>query len=83
MPNYDYSCDSCGHEFTELVPIAERDDAQRCPKCETLGSKRKVSAVQLSYSGFKSNLARAGTNWNDVLKKVKSTSGRRNSIHTR
>lgn len=83
MPNYDYSCDECGHEFTENVPIAKRDEHQTCPKCKKKKTTRGVSAVKLSYSGFKSNLSRTSDGWNDVLKKVKKGSGRANSIKTK
>lgn len=83
MPNYDFVCESCEHEFTENVPIANRDDTRACPACGKDGVKRGVTAVKVSYSGFKENVTRAGSGWNDVLNKVKKTSGRRNSIKTR
>lgn len=83
MPNYDFKCESCEHEFTENVPIANRDDVLPCPNCEKKKVKRSVSAVKVSYSGFKENTTRAGSGWNDVLNKVKKGSGRENSIRTR
>lgn len=83
MPNYDFSCDSCGHEFTENVPIDKRDNPRPCPECGKTNTKRGVSAVKVSYSGFKDNITRAGSGWNDVLKKVKKGSGRSNTIRTR
>ena len=84
MPNYDYNCDSCGYEFTENVPIANRDDVCACPSCGSVNDvKRGVSAVKVSYSGFKDNITRAGSGWNDVLNKVKKKSGSINTIKTR
>lgn len=83
MPNYDFTCQECNHSFTEMVPIAERDEVRKCPSCGKKKVARDVSAVKLSYSGFKSNVTRAGAGWNEVLKKVKKGSGRDNSIHTR
>lgn len=83
MPNYDFKCQACEHEFTENVPIANRDDSFACPQCGKKKVKREVSAVKVSYSGFKENVTRAGSGWNDVLKKVKKASGRENSIRTR
>lgn len=83
MPNYDFNCESCGHEFTENVPIANRDDPRACPSCGKKNVKRGVSAVKVSYSGFKENVTRAGSGWNDVLNKVKKGSGRSNTIRTR
>jgi putative FmdB family regulatory protein len=83
MPNYDFNCPDCEHEFTENVPIANRDDARACPSCGKSNVKRRVSAVRVSYSGFKENVTRAGSGWNDVLNKVKKASGRKNTIKTR
>lgn len=83
MPNYDFTCQECEHEFTENVPIADRDAPRKCPNCGKKNVKRGVSAVQVSYSGFKDPISRAGNGWNDMLKKVKKASGKENSIRTR
>ena len=83
MPNYDFHCESCGHEFEENVPLVERDEVRACPKCGKKQVKRGVSAVKLSYTGFKDPISRAGSGWNDVLKGVKKASGRKNTIRTR
>ena len=83
MPNYDFSCESCGHQYEENVPSAERDNPRSCPSCSKKKVKRGVSAVKVSYSGFKDNVTRAGSGWNDVLNKVKKGSGRSNTIRTR
>jgi len=83
MPNYDFSCSSCDHEFAENVPIANRDDARACPSCGKNTVKRGVSAATVSYSGFKDNVTRAGSGWNDVLNKVKKKAGSINTIKTR
>ena len=34
MPFYEYLCDDCG-PFTDMRPMAECDDPQTCPHCET------------------------------------------------
>ena len=31
-PTYDYECSDCGHRFTEIHRISEREDTQ-CPDC--------------------------------------------------
>ncbi|MBE3589133.1 MAG: zinc ribbon domain-containing protein [Thermoanaerobacteraceae bacterium] len=52
MPIYDFRCEDCGHKFTLLMGISERDKVT-CPRC---GSK-KVSqlitgcAVQVKGGG--------------------------------
>jgi len=83
MPNYDFTCSACGHEFEKNVPLDDRDKSVECPSCGKKKSTRGVSAVKLSYLGVKSNLTRAGSGWNDVLNKVKKGSGRSNTIRTR
>ena len=82
MPNYDFHCPDCGHDFEELVPLDEREKPRKCPSCGKKKCTRGVSAVKLSYSGFKDPIKRAGSGWNDVLKKVKKGSGRSNTIRT-
>ena len=83
MPTYDFTCKDCGHEFEKNVPLDDRDKPVQCPECGKKKSIRAVSAVKLSYSGFKENVTRAGNGWNDVLRKVKKGSGRSNTIRTR
>ena len=83
MPNYDFNCQSCGHEFEQIVPSDKRDDPIECPSCGKKKVVRGVSAVKMSYSSLKSNLTRSGSGWNDVLNKVKKGSGKDNSIRTR
>ena len=34
MPVYEYLCNDCG-PFTDMRPMAECDDPQDCPNCET------------------------------------------------
>jgi putative FmdB family regulatory protein len=35
MPLYDYQCPACQHEFEKNVKVANYQDLQPCPKCET------------------------------------------------
>ena len=66
--------------------MADRDKPtiDACPSCHKVGAVfRGVTAVQLSYSGFKSTLSRAGDGWKEVQQKIKSGSGRGNSIRTK
>jgi len=83
MPNYEFHCESCGEKFDHIVQFEERDDPVECPKCGNVKGKRQISAPSMSYAGAKSNLTRAGSGWNDMLKRVKKGSGRRNTIKTR
>ena len=41
MPIYEFACDSCGHEFEQLV---RGGNSAQCPKCESRELQRKLSA---------------------------------------
>ena len=44
MPNYDYSCISCGEEFIKVMPYEERDSEKiKCSFCGSTGVKRIYS----------------------------------------
>lgn len=43
MPNYDFRCENCGHIFSKMAAIAEKDSVT-CPKC---GGK-----VKQLFTGF-------------------------------
>ena len=86
MPNYDYHCKECGHEFTQMVPIADRDKPlnEECPSCHKVGGVlRGITAVQLNYSGVKDMYSRAGNGWKEMQQRIKRGSGRKNSIRTK
>ena len=85
MPTYNYSCKECSHKFERFCKISERNipTIEECPGCsryntivQHIGSPRIVSNVG-------SILSKTSDGWNDVLKSVKSGSGRNNSIHVK
>ncbi len=43
MPNYEYVCRACNHEFEELIRSSADRDAARCPACESNNIVRKLS----------------------------------------
>lgn len=42
MPIYDFKCESCDHQFEELIPASEQD-SMKCPECGE-DAKRQFSA---------------------------------------
>lgn len=45
MPNYDYLCPECEIYFEKMVPLAERQELQECPKCnEKIAIKAYINA---------------------------------------
>jgi putative FmdB family regulatory protein len=54
MPTYEYSCDSCGHNFEQLQSITAKA-LRKCPKCGKNSLKRLIgtgAGVIFKGSGF-------------------------------
>ncbi len=43
MPLYEYRCNDCGEEYEKMVRFSEADQAQPCPACQSLNTKKKIS----------------------------------------
>jgi len=83
---YSYSCKSCGAAWDCSRTIERRDEPcfAACPHCEQTDCvTRTIAAPAISYAGGMTVLQRAGSGWNDVLNKVKKSSGRQSKIETR
>jgi len=83
MPLYNYKCTKCDHTFEQVHKMDDRKipENEPCPACGAEGSIRQQIGTPGFISDSKSPLTRAGSGWKDVLKRVKSGSGRVNSIH--
>lgn len=80
---YEYYCTDCNQPFEKVLMIKERDDPLKdpCPSCKKVGTvKRGITVAAVSYSGFMSVQTRAGSGWNDVLKRLKKAGGRNSRI---
>lgn len=54
MPNYDYQCDACGHEWEMFQRMVE-DAIKQCPKCKKKKARRLFgtgAAIMFKGSGF-------------------------------
>jgi hypothetical protein len=83
---YDYYCTECNSRWEETQFINDRDVpiTLPCIECKSTGTvKRGFHTLAVSYHGVKTIAQRAGSGWNDVLTKIKSGSGRKNTIETR
>jgi len=83
---YSYNCKSCAAVWDLRLPLDSRDApcADSCPHCKCVDCvMRTIAAPALSYAGGMTVLQRAGSGWNDVLNKVKKSSGRQSKIETR
>ena len=83
---YTYNCASCNETWDASLTMDFRDVplGESCPHCTLVGNiKRVISSPSISYAGGQTILQRAGSGWNDVLNKVKKSSGRHTKIETR
>lgn len=57
MPTYDYTCDSCGHEFEREQRITEKP-LKKCPECGKLKARRMIGGggFILKGGGWESDL---------------------------
>ena len=53
MPLYKYECTDCGNTFEKMVRFSEADQAQACPACKSLDTRKKISAFA-SFGGLSS-----------------------------
>src|SRR3954452_16210596 len=48
MPVYEYLCDDCG-PFKDMRPMAECDDPQACPQCESMAPRVLLTAENVFF----------------------------------
>jgi putative FmdB family regulatory protein len=80
MPNYDYRCLKCDKIEERFITIAKKDDPLQCSCGKNGELKRMVSNPTISSDTI-NPIRRAGSGWNDVLKKIKKNSGSNNIEH--
>ena len=80
---YNYHCTGCGSHFEKNIPISDRDLPinKPCPSCKKKGNIERVfMAPGINYEGNVSAIRRAGSNWNDVLKRIDKYAGKRSQV---
>ena len=73
MPIYDYKCSNCGHQIEVIQKISD-DPKTTCPKCNTEGLIKLLSApsFRLKGSGWYETDFKTG-NKKNILNKEKDT----------
>ena len=84
MPTYDYECKKCKIVFTKFLKIADRDSPEKvpCDNCNELSVVKKIGSPLISYQ-VGGILSRTDDGWKDTLTKIRSGSGRNNTIHVK
>ena len=53
MPLFEFTCKKCGHNFEDLVTIAELNDGKvKCPACNSKRVERGFSSFDTGGSGI-------------------------------
>lgn len=71
MPFYNYVCDECGHEFTEMLSMAQRNEPveRPCPneQCQKVAVRQFIGNITIQYGLTKQN----GSEFKQAIKKIK------------
>lgn len=72
MPQYEYRCNSCQHEWSEFLSISERlaPESNPCPQCHEYGQVSKDVNAGNIVSGV-NMVAKHSGGFRDVIDKVK------------
>lgn len=79
---YDFQCKKCDAKFEVISSIVDRDLTLKraCPNCKKKnGIERILNCMTISYDTI-NPIRRAGSGWNDVLKKVAAPCGRHSKV---
>jgi putative FmdB family regulatory protein len=75
VPIYEFECGGCGERFDRLVDAGT--ESADCPKCETAGAERRLSAFRLSSQPTANQRRRMedkrGTNRDGARQRFKSS----------
>jgi putative FmdB family regulatory protein len=86
---YTYYCQFCGHNFDRNLSIENRNRPliENCPHCNSKDTvTRSFETGGILYDGIKSIQTRAreaaGSDFNDVLKRIHKGAGQKSQIET-
>ena len=44
MPMYEFACRECEHPFEKRLRMSQSSDAQPCPSCGSMNTRRRISS---------------------------------------
>lgn len=82
MPLYEYKCEQCGHEFSDVLKIAYRNKPKEspCPQCGVQGSIDQVIGAPRIVAGVGDFRSKVPEVFKDRLREIKKTAGRTSTI---
>ena len=82
MPLYEYRCEHCGHEFSDVLKVDDRNkplDAP-CPSCKAAGGVEKVVSSARIVAGVGDFRKGVPDVFKDRLREIKKSAGRASTI---
>lgn len=71
MPTYDFKCEECGHVFTVLCKISERE-SQECPECKSKKYQSHHTSAPTMGDAVRMGVRKAGGDFKEVISKIHS-----------
>lgn len=76
MPNYEFVCEKCDHQFEKFLSISEREQplSKACPKC------KKKNGIKRNYNDYTQTIGSdhtldankaTGGRWNELMSRMK------------
>lgn len=82
---YEFKCENCNETFSESLEIFSRNKPlnEPCPKCGNQGSVFRVFSSSITYDtvDVQTRARRANSDFADVMKSIKKTAGKGNTIN--
>jgi putative FmdB family regulatory protein len=50
MPMYQYACNDCGHDFEKKLRMSQSGEAQACPSCGSMETRKRIGAFAVGGS---------------------------------
>jgi putative FmdB family regulatory protein len=81
---YSFQCSSCESKFDKESSIDDRNKPleEPCPSCGQRTVKRSITSLNIVHQSG-DTLSRTDSGWNDMLKRIKKSSGKDNTIQVK
>jgi putative FmdB family regulatory protein len=83
MPLYEYKCDSCSHEFSDVLKVDDRlrPCEEPCPNCAAQGRVERVIGAPRIVAGVGEVYSKTPDVFRDRLKEIHKQSGKHSKIN--
>lgn len=81
---YTYHCSACNTSFEKESSIDDRNKpvSEPCPHCSENAVKRTITSLNIVHQAG-DTISRTDSGWNDMLKRIKKSSGKHSTIQVK